>query len=167
MGKYNEKNKTVDYKYIEQLLERYFQCETSLEEERILRTFFSQKEVPVALLPYRDLFVYEQAAIAEETLGDDFDDRIMSIINEEDNVQVKARVITLPRRLRPLFRAAAVVGIILSLGLAAQMPYERAALVDAQEFAAAHAKDTVTIQTTATMAMADSMAVASEDPKRQ
>ena len=32
----------MDYKYIEQLLERYWKCETTLEEEEILRMFFSQ-----------------------------------------------------------------------------------------------------------------------------
>lgn len=37
----------MDYKYINQLLERYWRCETSLEEEDILRSFFSQKDVPV------------------------------------------------------------------------------------------------------------------------
>ena len=31
----------MDYKYIEQLLERYWQCETTLQEENILRAFFS------------------------------------------------------------------------------------------------------------------------------
>ena len=50
----------MDYKYIEQLLERYWQCETSLEEESELRTFFSQEKVPAHLLQYRDLFVYQQ-----------------------------------------------------------------------------------------------------------
>ena len=33
----------MDYKYIEQLMDRYWECETSLEEEQILRTFFSQE----------------------------------------------------------------------------------------------------------------------------
>ena len=32
----------MDYKYIEQLLERYWQCETSVEEESELRAFFSK-----------------------------------------------------------------------------------------------------------------------------
>lgn len=152
----------MDYKYIEQLMERYFQCETSLEEERILRTFFSQKDVPVALLPYRDLFVYEQSEVKEECLGDDFDERMLSLVGEQEEKaekHVKARVITMQQRLRPLYKAAAVVGIILSLGLAAQMPYEKAALQDAKEFAAAHAKDTTTIKEGNTMAMTDSARV--------
>lgn len=45
----------MDYKYIKQLLERYWRCETSLEEEKILRTFFSQKDVPAELLPSTSL----------------------------------------------------------------------------------------------------------------
>ena len=48
----------MDYKYIEQLLERYWQCETTVAEERILREFFSQDDVPAALSAYRDLFRY-------------------------------------------------------------------------------------------------------------
>ena len=40
----------MDYKYIEQLLERYWQCETSLEEEQILQAFFRQEDIPVHLL---------------------------------------------------------------------------------------------------------------------
>ena len=49
----------MDYKYIEQLLERYWNCETSLEEEQILRSFFRQKEVPAHLLRYKQLFAYQ------------------------------------------------------------------------------------------------------------
>lgn len=148
----------MNYKYIEQLLERYFQCETSLEEERILRTFFSQSDVPVALLPYRELFAYEQSEPLEDTLGDDFDERILAIIDEEEEKQprYKARVITMDHRLRPLYRAAAAVAIIVSLGLAAQMPYERQATIDAEQFAAQHAKDTATVIGQSAVAMADS-----------
>ena len=50
----------MDSKYIEQLLERYWQCETSLEEEAQLRTFFMEGDVPGHLLRYKDLFVYQQ-----------------------------------------------------------------------------------------------------------
>ena len=101
----------MDYKYIEQLLERYFKCETSLEEERILRTFFSQKDVPVTLLPYRDLFMYEQSGMEEAHLSSDFDERMLTLIDDEPK-HVKARTITMQSRLRPLYKAAAVVGII-------------------------------------------------------
>ena len=45
----------MDYKYIKQLLERYWNCETSLEEEDILRTFFSQEDIPSELESYKAL----------------------------------------------------------------------------------------------------------------
>ena len=50
----------MDCKYIEQLLERYWQCETSLEEEAQLRAFFNGSDVPEHLLRYKDLFVSQQ-----------------------------------------------------------------------------------------------------------
>ena len=111
----------MDYKYIDQLLERYWRGETSLQEEEILRMFFSQEDIPAALLPYCDLFVYEQNEKEMEKLGDDFDQRILGMIQEDE--PVKARVITMRHRLMPLFKAAAVVAILLTLGNAMQAAF--------------------------------------------
>ena len=107
----------MDYKYIEQLLERYWQGETTLQEEAILRAFFCQPDIPDHLRRYQPLFVLEK----EEPLGDDFDARIFGMIEEED--EPKAKVVTLTSRLMPLFKAAAIVAIILTLGTAAQAPW--------------------------------------------
>ena len=71
----------MDYKYIEQLLERYWQCETSLEEESELRSFFSEEEVPAHLLRYKELFVY-QTVQQEVGLGKDFDARILAQVGK-------------------------------------------------------------------------------------
>ena len=109
----------MDYKYIEQLLERYWLCETTLEEEQILRTFFSQESVPVRLLPYKDLFTYEQADVETNKLGDDFDRHMLEMVGEVP--PVKAKRISMTQRLRPLFKAAAIVAIILTLGNAIQV----------------------------------------------
>jgi hypothetical protein len=102
----------MDYKYIEQLLERYFEAETTLKEEQILKAFFEQndEDMPESLRQYRSLF---EAMVPEETLDDDFDERLLQMTEEAP--QVKARVISLGQRLRPLFRAAAVVAIVLTL----------------------------------------------------
>ena len=107
----------MDYKYIEQLLERYWQGDTTLQEESILRAFFCQPDVPEHLRKYQPLFALEK----EEPLGDDFDARILGMIEEED--EPKAKVVTLTSRLMPLFKAAAIVAIILTLGNAAQAPW--------------------------------------------
>jgi len=108
----------MDYKYIEQLLDRYFNGETTLEEEQILRTFFAQENVPDSLGQYRPLF----AAIAQEStsqpLGDDFDEKILRMV--EQKPAVKAKTISLSQRMMPFFKAAAAVAIVLTIGNAAQ-----------------------------------------------
>lgn len=93
----------MDYKYIEQLLERYWNCETSVEEEQILRIFFQQKELPAHLRRYRSLFTYQKEA-GEMKLGEDFDKRVLA---EIERPVVKARRLTLHTRFMPLFKAAA------------------------------------------------------------
>ena len=112
----------MDYKYINQLLERYWQCETTLQEEAILRTFFSQDDVPESLMQYKALFTIQQDK--EQALGDDFDARILAMVGQQESKQ-KAKVVSFTHRLMPLFRAAAVVAIILTIGNAAQAPWDR------------------------------------------
>ena len=109
----------MDYMYIEQLLDRYFAAETSLEEESILQSFFSQKEIPSGMEKYRDLFVFRQEE-QQTVLGEDFDNRILKMVEGQPQTIVKARQISLSQRLMPLFKAAAVVAVFLSLGQAAQ-----------------------------------------------
>lgn len=112
----------MDYKYIEQLIDRYFECQTTLEEEEILRTFFTQKDVPASLLQYQDLFLMEEAEGKTQLLDDDFDERILRLTGQQELV-VKAKVVSLSEKLRPLMRAAAIIAVILTIGNAAQVPY--------------------------------------------
>lgn len=102
----------MDSRYIEQLLERYWRCETSLEEETSLRRFFNSGDVPEHLLRYKDLFVYQDLQ-HEEHLGEDFDARILAQIEAP---VVKARHMSLGARLIPLCKAAAAVAVVLMLG---------------------------------------------------
>ena len=151
----------MDYKYIEQLLERYWAAETSLEEESILRTFFSQKEIPAEMEHLRPLFTDD---VAGQTLDDDFDARILKAIGMEseevltshlspqtshlspltsDKV-VKAREVRLTQRLIPLFKAAAVIAIILTLGGALQAPWD-STWNTPEDYAAIQQVDTVNV----------------------
>ena len=116
----------MDYKYIEQLLERYWACETSLQEEQILRTFFQQEEVPAHLMPYKAVFDVRQEQ-AEQTLGEDFDARILQI-TEGESVRALPLQGGLRRGnfLRPLFQAAGLVALILTIGMAAQRSFDGA-----------------------------------------
>lgn len=113
----------MDYKYIEQLLERYWECQTTLEEETILRNFFRQEDVPASLLPYRQLFI-EEDEMANEHLGKDFQEKMLQLVGEDAPIQVcKARRISVVRRLRPFYRAAGLVAILLTIGNAAHQSF--------------------------------------------
>ena len=108
----------MDYRYIEQLMERYWEGETTLQEESILRTFFSQPDIPENLRKFQPLFICELEK--EGPLGEDFDARVLEQIGEAP----VAKVVTLRNRLMPLFKAAAIVAIVLTLGNAAQAPWD-------------------------------------------
>ncbi len=43
---------------IEELLEKYFAAETNLQEENLLKEFFSKEDVPIYLEKYKSLFNY-------------------------------------------------------------------------------------------------------------
>lgn len=101
----------MDYKYIEQLLERYWECQTTLEEEAILRAFFRLEDVPASLLPYRQIFI-EEDKMAGEHPERDFTGWVL-------NKGCKARRLTVMRHLRPLYRAAGAVAILFTIGGAA------------------------------------------------
>lgn len=118
----------MDYKYIEQLLDRYWNCDTTAEEESILCSFFSQAEVPAHLARYRSLFQYEQEQ-SRLHLSDAFDERVLAAVEQATNEpqhMVKTRYITWSNRLRPLYRAAATVAIVTLLGIAAQHSFSGA-----------------------------------------
>lgn len=113
----------MDYKYIEQLLERYWECQTTLEEEAILRNFFRQEDVPASLLPYRQLFL-EEDEMASEHLSKDFAERMLQLVGEDAPTHVcKARRLTFMRRMRPFYRAAGLIAILLTIGNAAHQSF--------------------------------------------
>ncbi len=111
----------MNYTYIEQLLERYWQGETNLDEEQILRSFFCQEEVPDHLREYAEFFAYARDAKSER-VSEDFDSRFADILAaEEGEKQERVRAIRIPlkTRLMPFLKAAAVVAITMTIGGAA------------------------------------------------
>ncbi len=106
----------MNYQYIEQLLERYWKCDTTLEEEQILRSFFSQDNVPDTLKPYASLFAYEASNIQDTHLDDEFTRRVMAAISDEAEERPTAKTVSLLARIAPLFKAAAVVAVVVTAG---------------------------------------------------
>lgn len=109
----------MDYKYIEQLIDRYFDGTTTVAEERILKAFFSQNDVPAHLQRYAAVFDYEDSQLSEAPLGEDFDQRVLARLSADGDapcIRVKIQRMTFADRFRPLGRAAAAVAIIALLG---------------------------------------------------
>lgn len=92
---------------IRDLLDKYFEGETSLQEEAQLRQAFQQEELPADLLPYRPLFCYFQAAQSPK-LGADFDERLLDQLSAKP--EPTARVRRMPLR-QWAARAAAIAAI--------------------------------------------------------
>lgn len=96
----------MDYNHISKLLERYFEGETTVEEERKLRRYFTEEPVAEEHRPFADLFRYFAVSRQEGYEGE------LASMAATRNLQKKdARRF----RIRPLFwRAAAVVVLAVS-----------------------------------------------------
>ena len=97
---------------IEQLLQRYWDAETTVDEERQLRQFFNGNDVPQHLIRYKDLFIYEEF-MQQDHLDEDFDERVLKQV---EMLVVKAKSVSIFSRLAPIAKAAAAVAILLALG---------------------------------------------------
>ena len=105
----------MDSKYIEQLLQRYWKCKTSAEEEAQLRHFFTQEEVPAHLRRYKSLFAYQQEQ-RQLHVSPDFDARLMARMKAMKPAVVKARRVPAAARLAPFLRAVAAIAVIVGIG---------------------------------------------------
>lgn len=71
----------MDSKKIEELLNKYWNCETSLEEEQELRTYFKGNEIPTQFQEAAPLFQYFGAS-KEKSLADrEFDSTVVGKLN--------------------------------------------------------------------------------------
>jgi hypothetical protein len=97
-----------------QLLESYWQCETSLEEEQWLREFFSGNNLPKELEIYRPLFVHA---------------------NKQSGIKASKELITRvnrPLRLQfyPALKAAASILLLLTVGIGFFTHYQQEKQMD-------------------------------------
>ena len=67
----------MDFKDIEQLLEKYWNCETSLEEEKQLREYFLREDIPAQWKEASELFRYFEHQKADRLTGDAFDEEVI------------------------------------------------------------------------------------------
>lgn len=81
-----------DYNHIERLLERFYNAETSEQEELELKDFFHHEEVPPHLLAEKEMFLQLQASDAPEGM----EERLGNLIDQwelsEQKTQKKRRI---------------------------------------------------------------------------
>jgi hypothetical protein len=100
----------MDYDRINILLEKYWECETSLEEEKELRAFFAtNQEGPWA--KEAALFRYFEETRNSGKLGEFFDHRILEEITKQEKIQGKGKTRSLWMNIG---KVAAVIIILVS-----------------------------------------------------
>ncbi|MEA1898128.1 MAG: hypothetical protein U9N53_10760 [Bacteroidota bacterium] len=61
---------------IKNLLEKYYEGDSSLSEEESLKTFFSKEDIPLELKPDQDLFLYYSVERTAENAGSSHDTKL-------------------------------------------------------------------------------------------
>ncbi|MDH5598374.1 MAG: hypothetical protein OEY34_04590 [Cyclobacteriaceae bacterium] len=100
----------MDFNKIEQLLKKYWEGSSTLEEEQELKAFFSGNEVPEKWKGEQALFNYYQQA-SSQTKDIMSDDEIISMITSTE--PEKKKVIRLTP-FKHIFRVAAVILVIIT-----------------------------------------------------
>lgn len=98
----------MDSKQLEQLLEKYWNCETSLEEEKTLRDYFNSSEVPQHLKETSDLFRFFENE-RQRSLGDDFDKQVITSVKKTKS---PAKVISMVRWVQVARIAAGLLVVV-------------------------------------------------------
>lgn len=110
-----------EYKQIEDLLERYYDAQTSEAEEQRLKDFFLHEEVPLHLQKEKEMFFQLQAIQVPRELKEKLDKQIDEWAMQERFVQkAKSR-----KTLQWIGSIAASLLILLSIGRYFQMPEPR------------------------------------------
>ena len=101
----------VDYNHIDELIEKYYDCETTLEEERYLNEYFASDQVAnhhKVLIP--QFVFYKQE---EERISDDFNAKMMELLNQEVKKPKKLALFS-----ANFWKYSAAAVILLGIGMA-------------------------------------------------
>jgi hypothetical protein len=109
----------MDYNNIRKLLDKYWEGESTLQEETQLRDFFTGKDVPEDLKPFQPLFQFLHLE-QDKKLNTDFDKRLIQQLQSSDKPAAKVRTLSFY-----LMRVAAAGLILFSVYLVSQqMPFK-------------------------------------------
>jgi hypothetical protein len=109
----------MDINRIKNLLERYFEGSTSLEEEQELLEFFTEKnEIPAELSTYKMHFRFLNAGRNLNPATSGFEDRIARLIDDQDHV-IKPAIYR-----NRIYKYAIAASVAVLIGLAGMFIYQ-------------------------------------------
>ena len=97
----------MDSKNLEQLLEKYWKCETSLEEEKVLRDYFNGSEVAESMKETASLFRYFESE-RQRSASEEVD----KYVTKEIRKRREGKIISMPNLYRMARIAAGVVVVV-------------------------------------------------------
>lgn len=107
----------MDLDRIEQLLARYWECETSLEEEKELKEFFNSGDVPAKWQSVAPLFRYYEEEKRQGQLDGLFDEQVLAQLKVEE-VEKELPAAKKGRVVRLFYDIAKVAAVILIVATA-------------------------------------------------
>jgi len=93
---------------IGQLLEKYWNCETSLEDEQLLRNYFNGPDVAEQMKDAAELFRFFEAE-RKRSLEEEFDSSVMRVVKKTER---KAKVVSMVRWVQVARIAAGVLVMV-------------------------------------------------------
>lgn len=115
----------MEYKEIEELLNRYFEGDTTLEEEARLKEYFSRQGLPPEQLPMQEMFRYFAEARLDSVPSFDIEGELNSLVEKEWKKDTRFR---LWHKIAWAGSAAAVLAI--SFALYHNLNYQEPAVKD-------------------------------------
>jgi len=106
-----------NYQHITQLLDKYWEGETTLAEDKTLQTFFASETIPVEFQAFQSIFQAKND-IQTQTLSDDFDINLLAILENKKEEKEETKIIQLQnKQAAELQKWRFVAGIAASIAL--------------------------------------------------
>jgi hypothetical protein len=106
-----------NYQHITQLLDKYWEGETTLAEDKTLQTFFASETIPVELQAFQSIFQAKND-IQTQTLSTDFDINLLAILENKKEEKEETKIIQLQnKQAAELQKWRFVAGIAASIAL--------------------------------------------------
>ncbi len=101
----------MDIKEIKVLLEKYFEGETTLEEDQVLLDYFSGENIDSKFRPYQQQFLLLQSGREPLPFDPDFENRLAVLIEAEQQLPVRAH----KSRWITRFAVAATIAVLIGI----------------------------------------------------